>query len=1102
MKIYTIIPPSPEVSALLEYSVPDVDQCTGQPSIALPIYTLRQGTLELPISIGYQSGGVRMMQEVSTAGLSWRLDCGASIGRTVIGKPDELNGNNTRGMMYMTETTQKFRNNLLNIEAEHNPFDINYLLGEYNSTSILATEYYEGRADMANDIFNLAGCGLNATFIYDYSSGVPKATVSSRNGLKIIGTPTSHPYTVIDARGIEYTFGQAEWAFFTNHYGSPQLTQLVDTVLYKTAWHLTRICNANGDSIKLKYTERPRRYHDSGSSMINYTSDKRVGAIPTYQTTCNSAIYFPWVLSEAESDSHRVEFHYRQVLTIDLLDRIEIHAKDAANTLLRKIVFQYGRPTTLNHDNSFRSRRMLTSVTDNDEKLYEFDYYDVPMADNTVDYAAQDFGGFYNGRDSNNGLILEPDGGGTNRDVDGTAAKYLSLKSITYPTGGRTEFVWESHDVGYINKGEVTVTGGSATSITTVNYTLCALTEPTIHNLQIDNFVVGHHSRVTLDLTQYFAMADINYLTSEYEERHYFDLHNQYPKVVFYDSKGKTDQYRTFFIDKYTVKELHGDKPFDISLAAGTYTVKLEYPTSVNRAEDNMVREFNSGASSAGRVHIQVKHSLTDFVSDIKKQIWCGLRIKRMVSYSLADTVYRDFMYPKLDMAESSGVAKTFPNYFHHWYYGTSHPTVSGEIWAEIESTGSAGFANSPIGEPMVQYRMSVSTMGRTEWFNADSYLGNSQRCYAFTTAADPGCQDFNYTPYLTCQPVGARMNTSMAFRRGLPVREWTPYQLGFSETTRDYNIYIGENNPTFTTEPFVISDYSTAPYNRSGACIFYGIGRYTLFPHNITVKSEDILTDNGAAQRKTYGYFYTDYTDKPDFANRHYQRQTLSDGDSVTTYHTYRNTSWGFFSPDVETAITVRKGKIVSAVRNKYNPGTSLIETTYTLSRTGVDAAAYISFGQATPQNLINLISTPLYSYKYDTAGRLVQINYRGRVLASYLWGYRGAYPVIEAQGVAYEAVVALLGTAQVKSLTDSLSAITQGSLNTLRSRIAAANPGKEVAAYTYHWLFGILTKTDSRSRTNAFDYDGRGRLTSISDFNNYLIKKYDYSSHWNQNN
>lgn len=515
-----------------------------------------------------------------------------------------------------------------------------------------------------------------------------------------------------------------------------------------------------------------------------------------------------------------------------------------------------------------------------------------------------------------------------------------------------------------------------------------------------------------------------------------------------------------------------------------------------------MEREFNFCGSPAGRVHIQIDSSLSDIVSDIKKQIWCGLRIKRMVSYSLADTVYRDFMYPDLDPAQSSGVARSRPDFYHHWYYGTSHPTVPGEIWAEIESTGSIGFANSPIGEPTVQYKESMSTLGRTEWFNSDVYLGSSQRCCAFTTAADPGCQDFNYTPYLTCQPVGARMNTSMAFRRGLPVREWSPCQLGFSETNRDYNIYIGEDNPTFTTEPFVISDYSTAPYNRSGACIFYGIGRYTLFPHNITVKSEDILTDNGTALRKTYGYFYSDYTDKPDFANRRYQRQTLSDGDSVTTYYTYRNTSHGFFSPDVETAITVRKGKIVAGVRNQYKAGTSLIETTFTLSRTGTDADACIHSGQATTQMLASLISTPLYSYQYDTAGRLVQINYRGKVLASYLWGYRGAYPVIEARGVDYQTMTGLLGEARIRALADTPSALTPTVLASIRNRIAAASPGKEISAYTYHWLFGMLTKTDSRNRTSAFNYDERGRLATISDFNTYLIKHYEYSTLWNQNN
>ena len=34
----------------------------------------------------------------------------------------------------------------------------------------------------------------------------------------------------------------------------------------------------------------------------------------------------------------------------------------------------------------------------------------------------------------------------------------------------------------------------------------------------------------------------------------------------------------------------------------------------------------------------------------------------------------------------------------------------------------------------------------------------------------------------------------------------------------------------------------------------------------------------------------------------------------------------------------------------------------------------------------------------------------------------------------------------------------------------------------------------TDSRGHTTSYTYDDNGRLTSVSDFNNYLIKRYEY--------
>jgi len=47
----------------------------------------------------------------------------------------------------------------------------------------------------------------------------------------------------------------------------------------------------------------------------------------------------------------------------------------------------------------------------------------------------------------------------------------------------------------------------------------------------------------------------------------------------------------------------------------------------------------------------------------------------------------------------------------------------------------------------------------------------------------------------------------------------------------------------------------------------------------------------------------------------------------------------------------------------------------------------------------------------------------------------------------------------------------------------------------YTYHWLLGIATSTDSRGVTNTYFLDDFGRLSGVKDTNGYYISKYDYN-------
>ena len=68
---YTQIPPSPEVANLSNFSDISVSPFTGQPNIEIPIYTIQEGGLSIPISLSYRGGGVKLYELPGIIGKGW-----------------------------------------------------------------------------------------------------------------------------------------------------------------------------------------------------------------------------------------------------------------------------------------------------------------------------------------------------------------------------------------------------------------------------------------------------------------------------------------------------------------------------------------------------------------------------------------------------------------------------------------------------------------------------------------------------------------------------------------------------------------------------------------------------------------------------------------------------------------------------------------------------------------------------------------------------------------------------------------------------------------------------------------------------------------------
>lgn len=81
--------PSPNAASLGKYGDIPVSYHTGVPNISIPIYTVTQGSLSLPISLSYHSSGLKVDEVASNVGLGWSLNAGGMITRSVNGGPDE-----------------------------------------------------------------------------------------------------------------------------------------------------------------------------------------------------------------------------------------------------------------------------------------------------------------------------------------------------------------------------------------------------------------------------------------------------------------------------------------------------------------------------------------------------------------------------------------------------------------------------------------------------------------------------------------------------------------------------------------------------------------------------------------------------------------------------------------------------------------------------------------------------------------------------------------------------------------------------------------------------------------------------------------------------
>ncbi|MET0395005.1 MAG: DUF5977 domain-containing protein [Chitinophagaceae bacterium] len=433
-----VVPGMPENASLGAYGNVPVNLAKGVPTVEFTLYTLSKGGVNIPISISYAASGIKYNEVPSAVGMSWQLNAGGSINRSVNGLVDE------DFLLYNLAVIDSARiarqNDHIN---SHNTQD---------SAIMVASNDY----DFSLDYYYYSFPGHSGSmYLNKYGSFVPDKEFS-----KILINAADHldSFSIKDGAGNTYYFGT--YTDQSTVYSLGKYNKQARSSFYaRVAWKLKKIVTATKQEILFEYlpyiyeymtrdSERYDVYQNNSGSVTVGSCTYGVGFNgASFQTTrfVNTAN----LLSRIITDDQEVLFEYAQDTTLALFEKqlkaVKVYSKISGDTV---------KTILLSHNGSF-----LESFTEKDKssatpgKTHSFQYNGGYAID---PYSmARDIFGYYNGETGNNSLIDNPSlhtmyypAGVASRVVNEYYATLGVLNQISYPTGGKTHFSYEYNKTG------------------------------------------------------------------------------------------------------------------------------------------------------------------------------------------------------------------------------------------------------------------------------------------------------------------------------------------------------------------------------------------------------------------------------------------------------------------------------------------------------------------------------------------------------------------------------------------------------------------------------------------------------------------------------
>ncbi|WP_447642602.1 MULTISPECIES: DUF5977 domain-containing protein [Chitinophagaceae] len=484
-----VIDPSPQSQAFTRYGDYPMASYTGLTDISVPLHTIKGRKLSLPITMGFHASG-RLANEMNgVLGIRWTLNCGGLVTRTMKGLPDEWNG-------LTPFDAAPYVNS-----ANGAPFDVLYSAcpdGKLNNVTFNPNTYQLiPTYDSEFDIFDYAlPNGKQGHFVLKNQNGtkVPMTFPYDPVLIEYVTDQPSFGYIghvkITDDDGTRYIFGGTGTPTGNAVETTSECDILGGRLNYvPTAWYLTKIVSADGtDSITFSYVSQMviaygasesasigDRMRDNSTLLNGGTGDayeddflvpyyeqwhvEQLGVVVNTVNACETGMIVP-MLSGVQFNGGSASMSY----TADnLLAEIVVNR---GTTPYKKMKFNIAKHTGESEVSYLDSLFFYGEDQNTAGEKYAFSYYEGSNIGNLQDAAVhKDWWGYYNSLvnrllpyqsiavtkvPSGNSQPVYQNIGSSNvaRDGNENDKKMGMLRAVTYPTGGRTEFVYEGNKYG------------------------------------------------------------------------------------------------------------------------------------------------------------------------------------------------------------------------------------------------------------------------------------------------------------------------------------------------------------------------------------------------------------------------------------------------------------------------------------------------------------------------------------------------------------------------------------------------------------------------------------------------------------------------------